>query len=79
MDKVIANTSTRISLNDRFTMMSKAKSQSPNKMNARANNKRIASRNGAGSIRNRRLVEDLEKRLKLRAALKIKNVIKKFV
>uniref|UniRef100_A0A336MXD1 CSON007872 protein n=1 Tax=Culicoides sonorensis TaxID=179676 RepID=A0A336MXD1_CULSO len=76
MEKIIANTATKISLNDRFTIISKAKptGQVAATRKLKANQKRIgAGSTGAGSLRNRRLVENLEKRLKFQAALKIKN------
>uniref|UniRef100_A0A336LCZ7 CSON008959 protein n=1 Tax=Culicoides sonorensis TaxID=179676 RepID=A0A336LCZ7_CULSO len=76
MEKIIANTATKISLNDRFTIISKAKptGQVAATRKLKANQKRIgAASTGAGSLRNRRLVENLEKRLKFQAALKIKN------
>lgn len=75
MEKIIANTATKISLNERFTLFSKAKpANEPAVRKMKVNQRRTNANTGAGSLRNRRLVENLEKKLKLRAALKLKNV-----
>lgn len=73
MEKIIANTATKISLNDRFTSFSKAKPASePRKV--RGVPKRSGANNGAGTLKSRRLVENFERKLKFRAALQLKNV-----
>lgn len=74
MEKIIANTATKISLNDRFTIFSKAKPSTEPTRKQKLAPKRSNANTGAGSLRNRRLVENLEKKLKVRAALKLKNV-----
>lgn len=78
MDKLIAPNATRILLNDRFTMLGNRKSRSRSRSHSVG---RSASRNrswqsnpdtGIGSFKNRKLVENLERKLKLRAALRLK-------
>lgn len=73
MDKIIANTATKISLNDRFTIFSKTKS-APGPRKVKAAPKRSSANTGEGTLKSRRLVENFEQKLKFRAALKLKNV-----
>lgn len=82
INKIHVNSSTKLSLNDRFTFMQTAgpKPQSAPTRRIRSRSQ-SASRpannraNGKASIRNRRLLEQLDQKHKMRAALRIKRVI----
>lgn len=83
INKIHVNSSTKLSLNDRFTFIqtaaprpagipsrrNRSRSQSQSRV---ANNTRV---NGKSSMRNRRLLDQLEQKHKMQAALRIKRVI----
>lgn len=79
MEKIIPSNATRISLNDRFTMLSGTKGKPQNNIKRRQTRSRSRSRsrsrtggNGSGTMKNRKLVEDLERKLKLKLATRLK-------
>lgn len=73
------NTSTTLTLNDRFSMMKTMNNGRPQQQPQRGRS-RSRSRNQQanqelrGSTRNRKLLDHLEKQHKMRLALKLKNV-----
>ena len=80
VNKIHVNSSTKLSLNDRFTTLAtRPKSPGPN---GRNNRSRSASRTRANSnkasLRNRKLLEQLDQKHLMRAALKIKRVIQTY-
>lgn len=80
MDKIIPNNASRISLNDRFTMLhgnqhqNNLKKSNLNNQKGRnqSNNNNSFGRVGQGSVKNRKLVEDLERKLKIKLAMQLK-------
>lgn len=76
MDKLIAPNATRVLLNDRFTMLGSRQSRSRSRSRSRSISRNRSWQNraeaGIGSFKNRKLVENLERRLKLKAAQRIK-------
>lgn len=82
INKIHINNSTEMSLNDRFTIMQRNGGSTSNSLNEprrrirmRSTSKsRILLNQPAASTPNRRLLEQLEKKHKMRAALKLKRV-----
>lgn len=78
MDKLIAPNATRVLLNERFTILGN-KNRVVKRIQIRKNSTRRNSRlwdsqyaTGSGSERNQKLVVNLERKLKLQAALRLK-------
>lgn len=79
VSKIHVNSSTKLSLNDRFTIIQTVGPKAAGPATPRRNNRsRSASRSRVtdkASIRNRKLLEQLDQKHAMRAALKIKRVI----
>lgn len=85
INKIHVNSSTKLSLNDRFTIFQTVQPKSPGPVGLRRKNAR--NRSGSrgppaavantpkASLRNKRLLEQLDQKHLMRAALKIKRVI----
>ena len=77
INKIHLNNSTRISLNDRFTIMKSVVPSSPSQDRGRSRSRSRTRQTNTprGSMTNCKLVEELDRKHKMRSALKLKNVI----
>lgn len=80
VNKIHVNSSTKLSLNDRFTIIQTVgpkTTSSPQRRNRSRSRSASRSRinNEKASVRNRKLLEQLDQKHAMRAALKIKRVI----